>query len=83
MLRLRSGRDLLLMFTATGYLVMYLVFSYVDIAWDTRSMISVAIAMAVCSELDRLRADGEPDGAVAADPLTTAAHERPLASCAR
>ncbi len=57
MVRLGRGRDLLLMFAATGYLVMYLVFTYVDIAWDIRSMISVAIAMAVCSELLRCRAD--------------------------
>jgi hypothetical protein len=49
-LRLPRGRDALVALAATSYLVMYLVFAYVDIAWDGRSMISVAIAMAVCSE---------------------------------
>jgi O-antigen ligase len=56
MLHFRSGPDLVLAFAATGYLVMYLVFAYVDIAWDTRSMVSVAIAMAACANYSRLPA---------------------------
>lgn len=36
--------------TAVLYVVMYTVFSYVDIAWDTRSMVFLAVAMAICSD---------------------------------
>jgi O-antigen ligase len=54
MLQIRRGSDLAVTFAATGYLVMYIVFAYVDIAWDTRGVASVAIAMAVCSEYVRL-----------------------------
>ncbi len=54
MLRLTSGRDRVLAFAGLSYVVMYLVFAYVDIAWDARSMVSVAVAMAICSELSRL-----------------------------
>ena len=33
---------------------MYLLYSYVDIAWDIRSMIFMAIVMAVCADLIQL-----------------------------
>jgi hypothetical protein len=56
-LELYEGRDVLLVVTALSYLVMYLVFAYVDIAWDARSLVCVAVAMAICSEYLRL-----PDG---------------------
>ena len=59
-LRVRSGADLVLTFSAAAYLVMYLVFAYVDIAWDTRSMVTVAVAMAICSEYARLASGREP-----------------------
>jgi O-antigen ligase len=58
--RVRSGTDLVLTFIAAAYLVMYLVFAYVDIAWDTRSMVTVAVAMAICSEYARLASGREP-----------------------
>jgi O-antigen ligase len=57
-----EARDLLLTVVATAYVIMYLVFAYVDIAWDTRSMVVVAIAMAICSEYARL-ADGRHEHA--------------------
>jgi O-antigen ligase len=53
-MHLPRGPDALVLMAAVVYLVMYLVFAYVDIAWDTRSMICVALAMAVCSEYLRL-----------------------------
>jgi hypothetical protein len=56
-LRVPTGRDAVLCFAAAGYVVMYVVFAYVDIAWDPRSMISLAFAMSVCSEFLHL-----PDG---------------------
>jgi hypothetical protein len=58
-LRLPQGTDRILAFAALSYVVMYLVYAYVDVAWDARSMVCVAVAMAICSELLRL-----PDGAV-------------------
>ena len=36
---------------STLYVAMYLVYSYVDIAWDIRSMIFMAVVMAVCADL--------------------------------
>jgi O-antigen ligase len=56
-LRLEEARDRLLAFAALSYVVMYLVYAYVDVAWDARSMVCVAVAMAICSDLLRL-----PDG---------------------
>lgn len=46
--------DRLVVMGAVLYVVMYLVFSYVDIAWDVRSMVFMAIVMAICADLDRL-----------------------------
>ena len=62
MMRVRPGREVLLVFAGTSYVVMYLVFAYVDIAWDARSMVALAVAMAVCSEFARLPADSEDAG---------------------
>jgi O-antigen ligase len=58
-LGMRPGPDLIVTVLATGYIVMYLVFAYVDIAWDPRSMICAAVAMAICSEYARLGSSGE------------------------
>jgi hypothetical protein len=55
LMRLRAGRDAFLVTLAIGYVVMYLVFAYVDIAWDARSMILLPIAMAICGDLAWLR----------------------------
>jgi hypothetical protein len=59
LLQLRCGTDAALMFASTGYLVMYLVFAYVDVGWDTRSMVCVGIAMAACANFVRLPAGSE------------------------
>jgi hypothetical protein len=56
-LRLPPGTTRAVCVTATLYVPMYLVYSYVDIAWDIRSMIFMAVVMAVCADLIRL---GEP-----------------------
>jgi hypothetical protein len=37
--------------TVTLYVVMYMVYSYVDIGWDIRSMVFLAVAMAICADL--------------------------------
>ena len=39
---------------ATSYVISYLVFAYVDIAWDVRSMIFLAVALAVAADLPPL-----------------------------
>jgi hypothetical protein len=54
--RLPTGTTRAICVTATLYVPMYLVYSYVDIAWDIRSMIFMAVVMAVCADLVRLDA---------------------------
>jgi O-antigen ligase len=53
-LRLPPGTARTMCATATLYVPMYLVFSYVDIAWDIRSMIFMAVVFAVCADMQRL-----------------------------
>jgi hypothetical protein len=65
LLRSSSGRDRVLLFAAAGYVIAYLIFAYVDIAWDARSMVSVGVAMAVCTELVRLPARASEDETLA------------------
>jgi O-antigen ligase len=57
MLKLPPGGDTVLVFAGLSFVIMYLVFAYVDVAWDARSMITLAVSMAVCSEILRLPAD--------------------------
>ena len=62
-LGLMRGLDALVVLTALAYLAMFLVFAYVDMAWDAASMVTVAIAMAICDRywrLPALRAPAEP-----------------------
>jgi O-Antigen ligase len=47
----RSRELQVITIVATLYIVMYLVFSYVDIAWDTRSMVFAALAIAICADM--------------------------------
>jgi hypothetical protein len=53
-LLLPAGTTRAVCVAATLYVPMYLVYSYVDIAWDIRSMIFMAPVMAVCADLIRL-----------------------------
>jgi O-antigen ligase len=48
---LARGRSCALAFAGVAYVVMYFVFAYVDIAWDMRSMVCIAIAFAFCSDM--------------------------------
>lgn len=48
--RIGRGNDAVLMMGAVAYVVMYVVYSYVDIAWDARSMVFLAIAAAWCGD---------------------------------
>ena len=53
-LELPPGRDVVLATAALSYVVMYLIYAYVDVAWDARSMVCIALAMAVCADYSRL-----------------------------
>jgi hypothetical protein len=50
--RVRSSRhdvDLVVAMAATTYLAMFLVYSYVDVSWDARNVVMLALALATCS----------------------------------
>ena len=59
-----TGLDALVVLTALAYLAMFVVFAYVDMAWDAASMVTVAIAMAdvrsVLAPARQLRTDHGP-----------------------
>jgi O-antigen ligase len=48
-----SGDDAAMGFTALAFVVMFATFAYVDIAWDARSMIYLALALAMISTMHR------------------------------
>lgn len=54
--RIGRGNDAALMMGAVAYVVMYVVYSYVDIAWDPRSMVFLAIAAAWCGDFSSVAA---------------------------
>ncbi len=72
-IRIGRGNDAALMMGAVAYVVMYVVFTYVDIAWDARSMVFLALAAAWCA--DRLDV-GAPEPAPSSPP-PEAAVDRP------
>ena len=47
---------------ALAYVVMFAVFAYVDIAWDARSVVFLALAMAACADFPREESELAPDG---------------------
>ncbi|HWL42374.1 MAG TPA: O-antigen ligase family protein [Ilumatobacter sp.] len=49
-----SGNQLAITVAALGYVAMYFVFAYVDIAWDARSTLFLASCMAACANMARL-----------------------------
>jgi general stress protein CsbA len=46
--------------TCTLYLISHFIYTYVDMAWDTQSMVYVGTAMGVLSALPRIAAEPEP-----------------------
>ncbi len=68
-IRLGRGNDAALMMGAVAYVVMYVVFTYVDIAWDPRSMVFLALATAWCA--DRLDVDAPDPTAPSSPPSPT------------
>ena len=77
--RLARGDEAALMMGAVAYVVMYTVFAYVDIGWDARSMVFLAIAMAWCG--DYVRAERVDAHLSAAAPAPT--HPVPKAGADR
>jgi O-antigen ligase len=53
-LELPPGRDVVLATAALSYVVMYLIYAYVDVAWDARSMVCIALVTAICADYVRL-----------------------------
>lgn len=48
--RVRAGNERAILVACLSYIVMYTVFTYVDIGWDARSVVFLAIAMAWCAD---------------------------------
>jgi hypothetical protein len=52
--RIADPNHLAFAIAALGYVIMYAVFAYVDIAWDARATIFLAFAMAWCGDFINL-----------------------------
>jgi O-antigen ligase len=51
--RVGSGDDAAMTFAALGFVIMFATFAYVDIAWDPRSMIYLALMLGLLSTMQR------------------------------
>jgi O-antigen ligase len=60
---MRSRQGAVLALTATLFVVMYVIYAYVDIAWDTGSMVLLGLMLALIGNIARLDdpAPSEPD----------------------
>jgi len=58
--RVRSNDDAALVTAALAYIVMFVVFAYVDIAWDIRPAVMLALCGALCADFERLDDDTVP-----------------------
>ena len=61
----RTGDDVAIVFAGLSSVVMFVVFAYVDIAWDTRSTVFLAVAFALCADFinhpeSTVRREAEP-----------------------
>ncbi len=57
LLRINDPNTSIVVFGALAYVSMYMVYAYVDIAWDIRSMVFLAVAIAICADLEPLVAE--------------------------
>jgi hypothetical protein len=55
-LQVQSGDALAVTLSALAFVVMFFVFAYVDIAWDGRTCVFLAVCMATCANMVRLSA---------------------------
>jgi O-antigen ligase len=53
LLKVRTPEQVAIVFVGVAYAVMFLVFAYVDIAWDVRSTVFLAVAFALCGDFAR------------------------------
>lgn len=53
-LRVASPDQTAVVFGALAYVVMYMIYAYVDIAWDIRSMVFLAVALAICADFEQV-----------------------------
>ncbi|NNE11577.1 MAG: O-antigen ligase family protein [Ilumatobacter sp.] len=60
-LALPSGNLLAVTIAGLGYVVMFLVFAFVDIAWDSRSTLFLGACIALCANVVRLWESEHPD----------------------
>ncbi len=60
-MRLPGGDHAALTLMALAYIPMYIVFAYVDIAWDARSTLFFGAALAICANATRVWRDEHPD----------------------
>jgi O-antigen ligase len=54
-LTVRSPEQIAIVVAGLAYVIMFLVFAYVDIAWDVRSTVFLAVALALCGDFERAR----------------------------
>ncbi len=54
-LAVRSPEQVAIVIAGLAYVIMFLVFAYVDIAWDVRSTVFLAVAFALCADFERAR----------------------------
>ena len=66
-LTLPSGNLLAVTTAALAYIVMFCVFAYVDIAWDSRSTLFLGTCIALCANIARLWEQEHPGAAVSAE----------------
>ena len=52
--RVRSSDDAAVVTAALAYIAMFMVFAYVDIAWDIRPAVMLALCGALCADFERL-----------------------------
>lgn len=79
--RVPAGIDSVVALSAVFFVVMFTVFLYVDIAWESRNVILMAVSMALCTGPLR-KADDEPDPTIDDDarlrPVDPASLETPV-----
>ena len=47
--RLPDGADVVATLSATLFVVMYVVYTFVDVSWDARNMVFLGVACAICA----------------------------------
>ena len=72
-LRIKAPDDVAMVTSCLCYVIMFLVFAYVDIGWDIRPAVFLALCFAVCADFDWV-----PEGRRVMAAVRTREHGRPL-----